>query len=255
MGCQAGSKLAQRLGDTVKLKLAPALILRLAALAILMLVTLPALAQSATPTFAPTATYRPPGTSGQGSRDCGSGLPCGPIPWNLPAYPILASPTPMPTFFASATPSPTFTLSPTVSPTNFTPSPTFTPTGTPTATHTPTTTATATALFDTGPLNDALATAGVVMNSTPIGIEVSGTPITIVQLVTTAAPDVENLFGRFKGIIQADWGDFQPVMAAFAFTIALMLAVGAFSIGLPILKFIVAVVFKIYTAVTDLIPF
>lgn len=224
-----------------------------------MMAALPVAAQTATPV--PTATYRAPGTSGRGSRDCGNGLPCGPIPWNLPSYPVLESPTPMPTFVASATPTVTFTPSPTLTPTNFTPSPTFTPTSTASATFTPTITATFTAtftltpLFDTGPLDDALATAGAALDATPITVEIDGTPVTVLDQIATAAPGVADLFGRVKGIFGSDWGPFTPPVQALVVSIGVTFVVILLANASTIAGFVVGIVRKIYTAITDLLPF
>lgn len=48
----------------------------------LLIITLPVSAQTATPTPLQ-------------QSDCGNGLPCGPIPWQLPIMPALESPTPL----------------------------------------------------------------------------------------------------------------------------------------------------------------
>src|SRR4030042_4743469 len=68
-----------------------------------------------------------------GQEDCGNGLPCGPIPWSLPAWPQMESPTPIGPQYDYLTV--TYTATPTS---------TYTPTATPTSTYTPTPTATCT---------------------------------------------------------------------------------------------------------------
>lgn len=223
---------------------------------ILMLLAMPVAAQTDTPTatFVPTATYRPPGTSPRGSRDCGFGLPCGPIPWNLPRYPILESPTPMPTLFSSATPTSTMTPTLTPVPTNFTPSPTASATMTPSRTPTLTATFTATALFDTQELADNIATVRALIDSTPISVEVAGTPVTVADQISTAAPGIEDLFGRAKGIIGADWGPFTPLFQTAFMGIAIFLFIIILTYTIPIIGFVFGMIRKIYTAITDLIP-
>jgi hypothetical protein len=43
------------------------------------------------------------------AQDCGAGLPCGPLPWQLPGLPDLNSPTPFPAVTITTTPAPTAT--------------------------------------------------------------------------------------------------------------------------------------------------
>jgi hypothetical protein len=218
-----------------------------------MLLALPAAAQTATPTitptFPPTATYRPPGSSGSsGSRDCGSGLPCGPIPWNLPSFPILASPTPMPTFSFTATPTPTMT------PTNFTPSPTPTATNTPTATFTPSSTPTATPVIDTEGLEFQIQTLQAIIDSTPVVIMVSGTPVAVTDHIASQGAIFEDLFGRFKGIIGADWGPFTPLYSNGITMLSIVLVVTMLLFAVPIMGFLFGMVRKIYHAIMEFIP-
>jgi hypothetical protein len=54
-----------------------------------------------TPTPAPTSTIT---VSTPVNVNCGYGLPCGPVPWDLPNFPALVSPSPFPTQQATATP-------------------------------------------------------------------------------------------------------------------------------------------------------
>jgi|GEM_PF-2623821 len=63
--------------------------MRLALLIIsLLLVTFTATAQTNTPTPTPYVVNNP-------NADCGNGLPCGQIPWSMPSYPQISSPTPI----------------------------------------------------------------------------------------------------------------------------------------------------------------
>lgn len=180
--------------------------------------------------------------------DCGSGLPCGPVPWNLPSLPLLRSPTPMPTYFASVTPSPT------VSPTNFTPSPTSTATSTPSATFTPSATPTLTPVFDTEDLEDQMLTLEGFLDATPITIEIDGTPVSVSTQIASVGPGIEDIFGKAKGVFGGDWGPFQPLFQAFMVGVALTFLVIAITYSGPIVGFIFGMVRKIYSAIMDFIP-
>jgi len=46
------------------------------------------------------------------NSDCGSGLPCGQLPWNLPSFPVLESPTPLDILDSSINPGDTPTPTP-----------------------------------------------------------------------------------------------------------------------------------------------
>ena len=180
--------------------------------------------------------------------DCGNGLPCGPIPWSLPAFPVLASPTPMPTYSASAT------SLPTVTPTNFTPSPTSTATSTPSATFTPSPTPTLTPAFDTEELGDQMLTLGAILDATPISVEINGTPVSVSTQIAMTGSGIEDIFGKAKGIFGADWGPFDPLFQAFMVGVGVTFFVVAITYSGPIIGFVFGMVRKIYTAIMEFIP-
>jgi hypothetical protein len=182
------------------------------------------------------------------AADCGNGLPCGPVPWNLPVLPTLQSPTPMPTFFYTATPTPTMT------PTNFTPSPTATNTPTPTMTFTPTSTPTVTPFFDTDDLENQIETLQAIIDATPITVEIDGTPVTVSDQIDVAGDGVEDFFGIVKGILGADWGPFSPMYQAFLVGVVVVFLVVGTTYAAPIIGFMFGMVRKIYTAIMDFIP-
>jgi hypothetical protein len=182
------------------------------------------------------------------AADCGNGLPCGPVPWNLPALPTLQSPTPMPTFFFTATPTPTMT------PTNFTPSPTATTTPTPTATFTPTMTPTNTPVFDEAGLQNQVETLQALLDATPITLEIDGTPVTASDQIDIAGDGVEDFFEIVKGVLGADWGPFSPMYHAFLASVVVVFLIVAVTYSAPIIGFVFGLVRKIYTAIMDFIP-
>jgi hypothetical protein len=206
-------------------KLTARLVLILSAITILMLLALPVAA-----------------------GDCLRGLPCGSVPWNLPALPTLHSPTPMPTFFLTATPSPTMT------PTNFTPSPTSTATNTPTSTFTATNTPTETPFFDEQDLQDQITTLEAIIDATPMIIDINGTPVMASTQIALTGDGIQDLFGKVKGILGADWGGFSPLFQAFLVSVAVTFVVVAAVYAAPIIGFVFGIVRKIYTAIMEFIP-
>src|SRR5690242_14233759 len=89
-------------------------------------------------------------------KDCGDGLPCGKLLWDLPVIPTLASPTPMPTIQITAVQTATTA-----------------PTGAASATPAPT----GTLVADFSNVADQLATLAAVVNATQVPVmNASGTP-------------------------------------------------------------------------------
>lgn len=181
------------------------------------------------------------------AQNCGAGLPCGPLPWDLPSYPELESPTPgsvivdtnpnpvptntptntftptsTPTMTPSNTPTPTntLTLTPTLSPTNtWTPTSTSTPTLTPTATDTP--------FFGSDEIGDPLSTAeGFVGTDTPI-TNAEGTAIAFDDVMAQVG-QASVLLGYIRGIDTNVFGPFTPLVvpAMVLFTVSVLMGAG-----------------------------
>jgi len=166
--------------------------------------------------------------------DCGNGLPCGPIPWSLPAWPTMESPTPIGTQYDYLTV--TYTATPTS---------TYTPTATPTSTYTPTPTATwtpqdtATPFLTDVAIEDSVATAQAAAQVTAITVvDAQGTPVAKEDVSGFVDPMI---FGYIKGLSADIFGPFQPVVAivfvGFGIQMLLMVAklvmfVGSILLGL-----------------------
>lgn len=115
--------------------------------------------------------------------DCGNGLPCGPIPWRLPQFPDLSSPTPMPTLEI--------------------PESDINPPGQPTATPAPINTATPIAL-DTGEIESQLDTLNTLLQQTPLALD---STISLQQ----DEPVLQDDFTNWSGSCPSDWSCFsQP---------------------------------------------
>lgn len=93
-----------------------------------------------------------------------------------------------------------------------------------------------------------------IINSTPISVEIDGTPVTVSDQLDLAGDGIEDLFGRAKGILGADWGPFSPIFQAFLVAVAVTFFVVALTYSGTIIGFLFGMVRKIYTAIMDFIP-
>lgn len=174
---------------------------------------------------------------------CGYGnyLPCGVLPWPLPSWPVLLSPTPRPDQWGA----------PVITPT---PTATFTPTPTPTVTNTPT--ITPTAPFDPTSVGNAAATLSAVMSGTDIPVlNALGTPInsdTELQNISTSAGD---FFGYIRGLTAGTFGAFTPLITFSLTALGITLTVKLAAIGLPIILAIYGFIRKLIVAILEFIPF
>lgn len=217
---------------------------------------LPTAAQTDTPTPTPTLTPTntpTPRPTARSNPVCGYGLPCGPIPWNLPRFPSLESPTPIPTLFITATPTPTYT--PSLTPT-WTPvlSPTITPT--PSSTYTPTPTYTPTLALDADFLNDQLATVQAMFDATPIEfVDAAGTPVNTDTTFSELGTNAGMFFGYVRGA--ASNGNFGKITPLFAFVILTLTVVFLVKLSLyllPVIAAIFGLIRKILNLILDFLP-
>jgi len=158
-------------------------------------------------------------------------LPCGPIPWSIPALPVLVSPSPMPTIG--------ITLAPTGAPTN-TPEPTNTPAPT------------STVMTDFTNLGDQLSTLQAEFNATPIPIEVSGTPIDPNEQLSSMAGDAFTFFGYVRGFSEVSLGGLTPIISFILVAFATVISVKVFGFLLPMLATIFGLIFRIVQFVIGL---
>jgi hypothetical protein len=161
-------------------------------------------------------------------RDCGDGLPCGKLPWDLPLLLDLPSPTPMPTLVISA--EGTEEAAPTVAPTQ-TPAPT------------------GTIAADFTDLDNQLATLQGVVNATPLAVEVNGTPVDPNEQFVEIGEDAGTFFGYLRGFSEMSLGGFSPFIG-FAI-LSLVVIIGMKSLGwlLPV----AAVLFRLILRIVEVI--
>lgn len=156
------------------------------------------------------------------AQNC-DGLPCGSIPWSIPALPRLASPTPFPTVYATAT-------------SGSDPSP-----GDPTAT------LDASGIgVQQGNLENFLSATpqAVLLNGTPQGLDASG-----------LATDGSLVISYIKAVTGADFGVLSPLIAFLVFILTFTMAVKLIEIFIPFSAVIFRGIKTAFQLVADFLPF
>lgn len=165
-------------------------------------------------------------------KDCGDGLPCGKLLWDLPVLPTFASPTPIPTVVYTAV----VTNTPA-------------PTSAPTATIAPT----GTVMADFSDVGDQLNTLSAVINATDVPVLVSGTPISGEEQYTQLTTDAGSFFGYLRGVQEANFGGFTPFLGLLITTFIIGIATKGASFILPVLAVIVRLILRIVEVIKKLI--
>lgn len=168
--------------------------------------------------------------------DCGNGLPCGPVPWELPELPPLVSPTPIPTseFSGDADPGDTPT-----------PTPTFTPTVTPTG------------FVDPDDINDAVGTVSAIAAGTPIEwLDGEGQPIDAFEEIDDLALTAGTFFDYVATVSEANiFGPFTPMIAFILLALVITMIIKSLTFIVPVLAAVFGFIRKIVTLVLDFLPF
>lgn len=156
--------------------------------------------------------------------DCANNLPCGGVPWRLPALPVLRSPTPFPTVIATSASG-------------------FIPTSTGTVTPTPS----ATLPIDMGSLNNSMATMSVALQVTAPAVGAG-----------RAEFDMGNaggqLIGYIMGLQNVHFGVFTPFVTFFFFAFFAFFGTKMLGILLPIISAIVGVIRKLIDVILQFLP-
>lgn len=92
------------------------------------------------------------------------------------------------------------------------------------------------------------------MNATPMIIDIDGTPVLASTQIALTGDGIEDIFGKVKGILGADWGPFSPMFQAFMASVAVTFVVVAATYAAPIIGFVLGIVRKIYTVIMEFIP-
>lgn len=166
-------------------------------------------------------------------QNCGNGLPCGAIPWTLPNFPVLNSPTPMPTVAITA-------ISTAAPPPTSVPPSTPMPTGTIDA--------------DFSSLADQLGTLQAVVNATSPPVMVSGTPMDTTTQLTELGADAGTFFGYVRGLSQANLGNgITPFLTAIFAGLVLVIGIKSLGYILPIAAVLFRLILRIVEVVRKLI--
>lgn len=167
-------------------------------------------------------------------RDCGDGLPCGKLPWDLPVLPQLPSPTPMPTIAVTTQPTPG-PGTPTVAP-----SPTLAPLNT----------------LDTSGINNQVATLGAVMAASPYIVnDLNGTPVNTLDTVNEVSDNAGLFFGYARSIGQISIGKMSPLLVLALTGVALLIGFKTTTYLLPFIAAAFAIVRKALSLILDFLPF
>jgi hypothetical protein len=159
-------------------------------------------------------------------KDCGDGLPCGKLPWDLPSLPIMVSPTRMPTFVATA-------------------APTSTPQPSATSGPSPTPQATGTVLNDFAGLGDQLSTLTSQINATDVPIEINGTPVDSGEQLATMSSGANTFFGYVRGFSELSLGGLTPFFTFAITSLVIIIAIKSLGFILPILAVVFGIILKV----------
>lgn len=166
-------------------------------------------------------------------NDCGAGLPCGPLPWPIPKFPIMLTPTPIPTVVA------TFLANP--------PQPTESPTPTPTAT----------LFFDQAPFEDSVATFESVVNGTALPIvNPQGTAVNADEQIGAITANIGTFFSYFKGMvdISSGLGWFSVLIYFLMLLFTAFLTIKALTFFLPVFLAVLGLFKRVFDVIMEFIP-
>lgn len=166
----------------------------------------------------------------QAQDDCGDGLPCGKIPWDLPVLPAVSSPTPIPT----TTPRPDI---------NGLPGP-GTPTGTPIG-------------ADLGSIGlaDQIATAAAYAPTPMNVLDSNGDVLVFGDQINLIQQDAVIVVGYARGLSSMNFGKMTPLVAFIAGTFVIIMFVKAWTLLMPVFATLIGMFRKIVSFIMEFIPF
>lgn len=193
---------------------------------------------TATPTVTPGGPTLTPTPLKGGA--CAYLLPCGPLPWALPEFYPLQSPTPV-------------TRPRIVIPSSATPIVTWVNTNTPAASPTATLTPTITPTLEFDDLSDQLGTLEAITASTAMPIEdVYGDQFSYDSNQIVA--DSEEFWSHVKAVAQIHFGVFTPIVFFIFFSLAYILLFQSSGFLLGIIAAIIGVIRKVVSLILDFLP-
>jgi len=161
--------------------------------------------------------------------DCGNGLPCGPIPWNLPDLPILISPSPFPTvlYEPTATPPPVVTDVPTNTPA---PTNTIAPSATIAATD----------------ISNQVSTLQVIIDATELAVNDGN--------YDELGANAGEFIGYVRGVAAIDLGFLNPLILAMVGGLGYVLSIKVIQFAAPLIAVFVGVIRKVIQFILGFIP-
>lgn len=162
---------------------------------------------------------------------CASGVACGPVPWQMPVFPVLRTPTPVPTAAITAIQTSGDVL--------------------PTATPMP-----AGASLDVSGITGQLATITALSLATPVNISDAygsyATPAT--PMASQLGQQAGTFFGYVRGLTEINFGAITPLivfaLAVFGFLFTTFMA----TVLVPMIAVLVGIVRKIVSLILDFLP-
>lgn len=163
--------------------------------------------------------------------DCGNGLPCGSLPWSIPQFGSLRSPTPLSDGFANPVPTATATPTPTTTPYQ-----------------------TATPFIDTvSTIQAQVETIQAIYEATEeVIVNPEGTPVNLDSF--DVATQSETFFSYLKGFSGQSFGIFSPLVDFVIFVLIMSLVVLLSRFILPVLGMLVGIVRRAVQLILDFIP-
>lgn len=160
-------------------------------------------------------------------NNCGYGLPCGPVPFTLPQFPDLRSPTPVTDAVISNNPGAT--------PTSI-PNPTIE--------------------VDTSGIEDSIATLQAVMDATSVPIaNLEGTPVSPQENVTELIGVSETFFGYVKGLAGGVFGPITPLIMFSITALLIVISVTSIRYLFPVVMATLGILRKLISLLFDFLPF
>jgi len=167
-------------------------------------------------------------------NDCGDGLPCGRIPWELPVLPPLPSPTIIPTI-------PVTYVVPTQTPGG----PTATPTSVP---------ADGGFDIDVSGINDQFATLQALAAATQPSVLSSGTPVNNDDQMATLTNNSGTFFGYVRGVSEMNLGGLTPIFGFVILSFVTVVGVKVITLLLPVLAVLFGLLRKVISVILDFLP-
>lgn len=168
------------------------------------------------------------------AQQCEPHLPCGPLPWQIPALPNLTTATPIPTVIFTTVPTAggTITATPTTFP-SATPAPSVTP------------------FWNATEMAEQIGTLQSQVDATTVPVlDFGGEPVNTSEITA----ETSALWNYIKGLTLYDFGVFSPLMTAFLLTFVFVISFKVLMIAFPALVYLFGFLRRIIDFILGFIP-